>query len=146
MQNTVSLNVSFSRTETVEVRTLDDILEEAKLPHLDFVSIDVEGLQLNVLRGFNLQKHRPRLLLVEDHLHNLQTHRYLTAHNYQLVKRTARNNWYVPQGTSFALNSPFERLLLWQEVWLHTPLRKLRIAWKALRTNTRPTRSRQARV
>lgn len=130
-QNTVSLNVSFSRTETVEVRTLDDILEEVQLPHVDFVSIDVEGLQLDVLRGFNLQKHRPRLLLVEDHLHDLQTHRYLTAQNYQLVKRTARNNWYVPQGTSFTLNTRLEWLLLWQKLWLHTPLRKLRIARKA---------------
>lgn len=131
VQNTVSLNVSFSRTETVEVRTLDDILEEVRLPHVDFVSIDVEGLQLNVLRGFNLQKHRPRLLLVEDHLHDLQTHRYLTAKNYQLVKRTARNNWYVPWGTSFTLSTRLEWLLLWEKIWLHAPLRKLRIARNA---------------
>ncbi|MFQ5544537.1 MAG: FkbM family methyltransferase [Acidiferrobacterales bacterium] len=139
-QNTVSLNVSFSRTEIVDLRTLSDILEEVHPPNVDFISIDVEGLQLNVLRGLNMQKHRPGLLLVEDHLHNLQTHRYLTARNYHLVKRTARNNWYVPREASFVLNTPLERLLLWQKVWLRTPFRKLRIAWKASRRNTGQTR------
>lgn len=129
-RNTVALNVNFTRTETVAVKTLDDILEELQPPQVDFVSLDVEGLQLNVLRGFNLQKYHPRLLLVEDHLHNLKTHRYLLQQRYRLVKRTARNNWYIPRALPFALSSAWERFLLWQRVYPGAPVRKLRIALK----------------
>lgn len=132
-ENGVSANVSFIRTDTVDLKTLDEILEEINPPDIDFVSIDVEGSQLNVLRGFDLVKYRPKLLLVEDHLYNLKTHRYLRQHNYYLAKRTSRNSWYVPVGTSFELTSPLEQFLLWQKVWPRTPFRKLRIALKRAR-------------
>jgi FkbM family methyltransferase len=135
-RNAVSLTASFVRTDTVDLKTLDDILAEARPPKIDFVSIDVEGFQLSVLRGFDLQKYRPALLLVEDHLYDLKTHRYLARHGYRLAKRTVRNNWYVPRGTAFALTGPLERFLLWQKVWLRTPIRKLRMAWK-VRSRTR---------
>jgi FkbM family methyltransferase len=132
-KNAVSLTASFTRTDTVDLRTLDEILAEVRPPKIDFVSIDVEGLQLNVLRGFDLEKHRPTLLLVEDHLLNLKTHRYLRRRGYRLVKRTARNSWYVPRGTAFALTSPRERFQLWRKVWLRTLPRRLRVARRVAR-------------
>ena len=58
------------------MRTLDDILEQAEAPMpIDFVSIDVEGHEVEVLSGFDLARWRPRLILVEDHVTNLATHR-----------------------------------------------------------------------
>jgi FkbM family methyltransferase len=138
-KNGVSADVRFIRTDVVDLRTLDEILEQIGPPPIDFVSIDVEGSQLNVLRGFNLEKYRPRLLLVEDHLYNLKTHRYLGRHGYRLAKRTSRNSWYVPAGARFALTSRLERFLLWQKVWLRTPFRRLRRAWKMARKPQRPT-------
>jgi FkbM family methyltransferase len=35
----------------VRTRRLDDMLEECRVEHLDFVSIDVEGHELDVLKG-----------------------------------------------------------------------------------------------
>ncbi|MGH7410306.1 MAG: FkbM family methyltransferase [Candidatus Methylomirabilis sp.] len=127
-KNDLSLDVSFTRTDSVDLKTLDDILEEIGPPNIDFVSIDVEGVQLNVLRGFNLKKYRPQLLLVEDHLYNLRTHRYLVQRDYRLVKRTALNSWYVPRGVPFTLSGLWERLRLWRKVWLGTPFRKVKIS------------------
>ncbi len=132
-KNGVSPKVSFVRTDMVTLKTLDDILEEINPPAIDFVSIDVEGSQLNVLRGFNLGKYRPKLLLVEDQLYDLRTHRYLRRHDYYLAKRTSRNSWYLPVGTPFALTTALERFLLWQKLWLRTPFRKLRRAWRLAR-------------
>ncbi|HXH92529.1 MAG TPA: FkbM family methyltransferase [Thermoanaerobaculia bacterium] len=53
------------RTVEVPLRTLDDILAGITEP-IDFVSIDVEGAELEVLRGFDLERFRPRLLVIED--------------------------------------------------------------------------------
>lgn len=56
--------------EEVRVMTLDEILKPAGNLKVDFLSIDVAGLKLEVLRGFDLEKHQPRLLLNEDNLPN----------------------------------------------------------------------------
>ena len=62
------------------VRTLDSILEEAGAhPGFDFLSIDVEGHEIEVLRGFDIARWRPRLILLEDHVADLSKHRYLIA-------------------------------------------------------------------
>lgn len=61
-------NMVAVKTETVRLATLDDILAEAGNPRIDFVSIDVEGMEMDVLRGFDLERHRPGLVMLEDHL------------------------------------------------------------------------------
>jgi len=144
----LSADVSFVRTDIVKLRTLDDILEEIDPPNIHLVSIDVEGLEPEVLRGFSLQKYRPRLLLVEDHLYGLRTHRktqlYLMQRNYRLVKRTTLNNWYVPRELPFELTGPWERFLLWRKIWLGTPFRKLRISWRKWKKRRKCLCARQA--
>ncbi len=127
---TVHDGVTAERLEEVEVWTLDDVLAEAENPRLDLVSIDVEGAELAVLRGFDLARHRPAVLLIEDHLQRLNVHRYLVRHGYRLRKRTGCNNWYLPAGAPFALTGTAERLGLLKEIWLDTPVRCLRFALK----------------
>ena len=62
------------------VRTLDEILTEARAPSpIDLLSVDVEGHELDVLRGFDFARWRPRLILLEDHVGNLDKHRFLSA-------------------------------------------------------------------
>ncbi len=85
---------------TVSVKTLNDILNEHSVKHIDFISIDVEGTQFDVLRGFDLQRWKPALLLVEDHLLDSKTHTLLLQQQYQLVKRTLFNSWYIPSGST----------------------------------------------
>lgn len=53
------------RTVEVPLRTLDEILAAVTGP-IDFVSIDVEGAELDVLHGFDLARFQPRLLVIED--------------------------------------------------------------------------------
>lgn len=129
VKNLVEASTTYTKTETVPIRTLDEVLGEAGCPQVDFVSIDVEGTQLDVLRGFSLERHRPGLLLIEDHLHNLKVHRHLKKHGYRLVKRTGLNNWYVSRERRFNLSTTTERLRLWKKVYANTPFRKLRV-WR----------------
>lgn len=50
----------------VKAKTLDSLLEESGMSSIDFLSIDVEGTELDVLKGLNLKEFRPRLILLED--------------------------------------------------------------------------------
>lgn len=123
-------------TIAVPVRTLDDILEEAKAPApIDFVSIDVEGHEVQVLSGFNLARWRPRLILIEDHVTNLATHRFLTRAGYRLIRRTGLNGWYVPRE-----EAPRVGLGWWQiarKYYLALPIRVLRDRKRRLRDRLR---------
>jgi FkbM family methyltransferase len=54
-------------TRRVAIRTLTDVLAEASAPpEIDFLTIDVEGMDLLVLRGLDFDRFRPRLIAIED--------------------------------------------------------------------------------
>jgi FkbM family methyltransferase len=81
----------------VPIRTLDTILHEINAPTpIDFLSVDVEGHEVEVLSGFDFDRWRPRLILLEDHVDNLEKHRFLQARSYRLIRRVGNNGWYVP--------------------------------------------------
>jgi len=108
--------------------TLDDVLKQAGNPKVDFLSIDVEGFELQVLLGCSLEKHLPSLMLVEDNIANrLIVHHHIKRRGYRLVKRTGCNNWYVPQGQPFPFSTPFERIKLFRKMYLGTLFRKVRM-------------------
>lgn len=53
---------------TVPARTLSDVLDEAGAPaDFELLSLDVEGFEEQVLRGLDLDRHRPALMVVEMH-------------------------------------------------------------------------------
>ena len=53
------------RTVKVPALTLDSLLAGHTGP-IDLVSLDVEGHEVNALKGFNLERWRPRVLMIED--------------------------------------------------------------------------------
>ena len=113
----------------VKLRTLDSILAEAGVTAVDFLSIDVEGLELQVLQGLTLKKYSPQLILMEEHRRDCIKHFYLRRHGYRLVRRTGRNNWYVPPGspvTVGSLNTPAEAFRMWRKMWLNPPFDNLK--------------------
>lgn len=54
-----------TREVTVPVMTMNEVLGEHAGP-IDFASIDVEGAEVELLKGFDLERFRPRVLLIED--------------------------------------------------------------------------------
>ncbi len=123
------------RVIDVPIRTLDGILEEAKAPAgFDFLSIDVEGHEIEVLRGFDIGRWRPRLILIEDHVGDLAKHRFLKSAGYRLVRRYENNGWYVPRDAAVRRH--------WSDQWeivrkyyLALPFRVLRNYLRRLRAS-----------
>lgn len=109
----------------VEIRALDSIIEAARLTHVDFISIDVEGFEVDVLHGFAIPRWWPKLILIEDHVTGLRKHRYLAAQEYKLARRTGVNAWYVRRRTRFPLG-PWGRWQLFRKYVLGLGPRKLR--------------------
>ena len=117
----------------VPVRTLDSVLLEAGAPErFDFLSIDVEGHEIEVLSGFTAGRWRPRLILLEDHVEDLAKHRTLAAAGYRIVRRYENNGWYVPNEAAVRTR--------WADYWeiirkyyLALPVRKLRNFSRRLR-------------
>ena len=88
LQKGISVQKDVVRTFEVEVsaRTLTSILEETGVDKVDFVSLDVEGFELSVLQGLDLDKYRPKYLLIEaDFKDEIDSH--LSSFGYQEVDR-----------------------------------------------------------
>jgi FkbM family methyltransferase len=56
-----------TRCVSVPLTTMNDVLAAHDRP-IDFAVIDVEGAEVELLKGFDLKKHRPRVLMVEEGL------------------------------------------------------------------------------
>jgi FkbM family methyltransferase len=54
-----------SYTADVPARSLSSILDELDAPEVDLLSLDVEGQEIEVLGGLDLNRHSPRYMLVE---------------------------------------------------------------------------------
>ena len=68
-KNTLSKDSSSSSTKVLKIQTdtLNNIINNSKFKNktIDFLSIDVEGFELNVLKGFDFKKYRPNLVILE---------------------------------------------------------------------------------
>lgn len=62
---TWNLTIEQSRVRQVETMRLDDILESQGVTSFDFLSIDTEGSEPKVLRGFTISRYRPALVCIE---------------------------------------------------------------------------------
>ena len=79
---------------SVPVCTLEAILDQ--IPNtqhcIDFFSLDVEGYELNVLKGLNLSKYRPRYILVEAIFFD-EVNSFLIKNNYEMIEKLSNHDF-----------------------------------------------------
>lgn len=63
----VSQGYELQEIRKIEVKTLEDVLDKHvdREKELDLLCIDTEGYDLNVLKGINLKKYKPKFICVE---------------------------------------------------------------------------------
>ena len=102
-KNTISKEFGSDAKEQKKINsdTLNNIIENSKFKNskIDFVSIDVEGNEMNVLNGFNLKKYKPKLILLEfilpnkkefyekdiNEITNSKVYNFLIKNEYKLI-------------------------------------------------------------
>lgn len=87
------------RKTTVPSTTLNEVLHE-HLPEggtVDFVTIDTEGTELDVMRGFDLGQWVPRLVMLEVETDPTPYDEYMSRMGYVKAKVVANNIIYVNQ-------------------------------------------------
>jgi FkbM family methyltransferase len=110
----------------VVCKTLDSILEENEVhPDFDFISIDIEGHEMEMLKGFDIFKWHPKLILMEDHVLSHQKHNYIVSRGYKIILRTGLNSWYVPKSSNYQLTLK-AKLSFIKKFWLGLIGRKIK--------------------
>ena len=107
--NTLSREVAdrqkaiIKETRAIRTKTLTSILENSKFKNkeIDFLSIDVEGVELEVLQGLNLNIYKPKIIVVElldldskkleiknlniNNVINSEIYKYIEKNNYTMI-------------------------------------------------------------
>ena len=81
-------------TKTIETTTLFSILEKENIEDIDFLKIDTEGHELEVLQGMKEKINKVKHILVEFHIDEIYIsynpeflHQFLISNNFELVKK-----------------------------------------------------------
>ncbi len=81
-------------TKTIQTTTLFSILEKENIEDIDFLKIDTEGHELEVLQGMKEKINKVKHILVEFHIDEIYIsynpeflHQFLISNNFELVKK-----------------------------------------------------------
>jgi FkbM family methyltransferase len=87
--------------QAVKKRRLDTIFNEYGVKHVDILSIDIEGYEIEALRGMDFAKIRPPVLVVESEGedHGLRMDEILLNHGYHRSLRTGSSVFYLTDKT-----------------------------------------------
>jgi FkbM family methyltransferase len=87
--------------ELVNKRTLDSLINKwgeelgEVIPNIDFVSIDTEGTELDVMKGFNIGKYQPKIIALENNFEDYNYRRTMFGYGYILYNRIGVNDYYI---------------------------------------------------
>jgi hypothetical protein len=83
----------------LETRTLTEILERAKAPaFIHYMSIDIEGAELEALKGLDLSRYRIGALTIEHNFEEpkrSQIRKLLERNGYRFVRSVQQDDFYV---------------------------------------------------
>ena len=81
----------------VQALTLNTILNRhhPNLKYIDILLIDVEGWEIEVLKGFDLSSYKPKIVCLEN-INGLPEYRsYMSSFNYKLDRKEEQDEFYL---------------------------------------------------
>jgi FkbM family methyltransferase len=105
-----------SRPVGVRTMTMDEIMADAQINgDIDFISIDVEGHEYEVLEGLSLERWKPKIMVLEDNsnFENSTVSNYLKKFGYVRFMRTGVNDWYAHRINRQLVNVRSKARIIW---------------------------------
>lgn len=81
--------------QKIDVRTLDWCLEHVQFPKLDALFLDVDGIELKILHGFDPIRWRTKFVCVEDPFNDPEQHTYFVDRGFERAERINVNTLWV---------------------------------------------------
>lgn len=79
----------------VRCRTLTSVLDEANFPtQIDFISVDTENTELDVLKGFDFSKYTVKYFVIENNYDEPFCENYLKQFGFEKIHRTGVNDFF----------------------------------------------------
>lgn len=105
--NSSLLNLELPKQKMIKVSVdkLENVLDELTIKEIDFISIDTEGTEVDVLEGLNLNKYRPKFILAEYNTASKANGKlipYLVTKGYQPVYI---NTWNIIFSENFSVDA-----------------------------------------
>lgn len=91
-------DIDIAKLPTIDCKSLSDILDESMLvpgQAIDFLSLDVEGAELEVLRTLNFTKHIFGVIFYENGGKDEDIKKLLDEHGYEFRFRALRSNFHT---------------------------------------------------
>jgi len=88
-------------SKKIKTIKLEKILDSLKLQNIDFLSIDVEGMDYDVLKSNNWNKYRPKVIVTEyfskrlDLINNDKVYQFLIEIGYRFLCNSCVNAFYI---------------------------------------------------
>jgi len=83
----------YNKTVNVQTLKLSTILKDVE--HIDYLSIDCEGADIDVINSNDFTKTRPTLIGVEHSMDEKILHETMGAYEYTLIFRSSGNSFFV---------------------------------------------------
>lgn len=84
-------NENFIKEVEIKQITLFDYIEQKKIPKIDFLKIDTEGYEFNVLVGIGKYLKNVNLIMFEHHYHDMLVKNYSFSDIHDLLKKNNFN-------------------------------------------------------
>jgi len=82
----------------VKVRSLNLLLNELQFSkNINFISIDTENTELDVLKGIDLNVYNVKLFVIENNFNEAFCEEYLNRFGYTKINRIAVNDFYIKE-------------------------------------------------
>jgi len=85
-----------TKTIQVEVKTLNTLLSEIGVEHIDLLCVDVEGWEIEVMRGFDVNKYNPKVISLEI-LISMGQIEYMKSIGYKMDANAPQNPIFIRQ-------------------------------------------------
>lgn len=87
------LRIGTTTLVDVKTSTLTKIIDSTEIKEIDFLSLDAEGYEYEILKGLDFNKYRPKYILIEVYIKDQEIiEKHMLENNYELVMNLTNYN------------------------------------------------------